>query len=719
MKKSICIGMVVAMGASALGNGTVGKNATEFVFPDSPQAAEWYNGYLRSFYTNRIEIGPPMFPKEYLALSDSWLNDAFLEETSIQEFTREGLLDSKMDSEGYLFAQQHGASSHDHGWPFPHWIQVPGEKGSEGVTAGWHFYDNPSDWEIVYKPARESLPAHFSVAATETWKLQGLESKGINQEKNAWELRVTAGFPTLTSPEGVELDPFNCPFIQIRWNVEGEIGVFRPYMEWMREGDTDWSGSRRMNFYADWLEGRSEDTGMFHSILPLYQHPEWNGEITRIRFCLSATDSPPETFYVRSVFTHWDTRHLVNNAIYIKAAFEYFRWTGDTDFLRQILPRLRLAMRYMMEEGHGLELNHIRCTWHGHDGRPGYTVHADGSKTFHVGHGKGGNYWDLLPLGWDDMYTTTHYYASLLAMVQIEEAVAAQPGWAMPKGFQTLDAGFLREHAAQVKETTNRKFWNDRDGRFVGCIDADGVPHDYGFTFINLEAIHYGIANETNATRIMEWVDGKRDVAGDTSVGSDIYAYRLAPRATTKRNIEWYAHAWTGPETLPFGGQVQDGGAVLGFSFYDIMSRIKTLGPDDAWARLMEIRDWDEEVAEYGGYRKYYGDGKGGTTLQGGGTAGGIGIDFEFTESSMLSAVVPLGFMGLRPDGEALNIEPNLPKDCPAMAVRNLFYQGVRMDVAVQPGKVNINVHSAPPSAFTIRFDGREIQVTQPGTYTF
>jgi len=434
---------------------------------------------------------------------------------------------------------------------------------------------------------------------------------------------------------------------------------------------------------------------------------------------MSASDQPPETFYVRSVFTHWDTRHLVNNAIYIKAAFEYFRWTGDADFLREILPRLRLAMRYMMEEGHGLELNHIRCTWHGHDGRSGYTVDKDGEKNFHVGHGKGGNYWDLLPLGWDDMYTTTHYYASLLAMAQIEEAVADNPGWAMPKGFQTLEPAFLREHAAQVKETANQKFWNDRDGRFVGCIDADGVPHDYGFTFINLEAIHYGIANETNANRIMEWVDGKRDVAGDTSVGSDIYAYRLAPRATTKRNIEWYAHAWTGPESIPFGGQVQDGGAVLGFSFYDIMSRIKTLGPDNAWARLMEIREWDEEVAAYGGYRKYYGDGKGGTTLQGGNTAGGIGIDFEFTESSMLSAVVPLGFMGLRPDGDVLNIEPNLPKDCPSMAVRNLLYQGVRMDVAVQPGKVNIHVHSTPPSAFTIRFGDYEQQVEKTGTYTF
>jgi len=724
MKKLMCIGLAViaatvAFGESApIGKGTFGENTTAFVFPDQPETATWYNGYMQSFFTNRVDIGTPLFPKEYLALSDSWMNGAFWDTARIQEHTRNDLLDAQMDEEGYLFAQQHGGTSHDLGWPFPHWVQVPGEDGSEGVTAGWHFYDNPLEWEIVYNAAREWLPKHFSKKATKEWTLDGLKSKGINQEKNAWELQTTDGFPSLTSPEGVELDPFNCPFVQIRWNVEGKVDAFRPYMEWMREGDTDWSASRRMNFYPDWFRDYSNDTGMFHSMLPLYQHPEWNGKITRLRVCMSASDSPPETFYVRSIFTHWDTRHLVNNAIYIKAAWEYFRWTGDTAFLREILPRLRIAMRYMMEEGHGLELNHIRCTWHGHDGRPGYTVNTDGTKTFHPGHGKGGNYWDLLPLGWDDMYTTTHYYASLVAMAQIEQAVAEHPGWVMPRGFQSLEPDFLREHAAQVKETTNRKFWNERDGRFVGCIDADGIPHDYGFTFINLEAIHYGIANETNATQIMGWIDGKREVEDDTSVGSDIYTYHLAPRATTKRNIEWYAHVWTGPESLPFGGQVQDGGAVLGFSFYDIMSRIKTIGPDNAWARLIEIRKWDQEVAAYGGYRKYYGDGKGSSTLQGGGTAGGIGIDAEFTESSMLSAVIPLGFMGLRPDGGVLNIEPNLPADCPAMAVRNLLYQGVRMDVAVQNDQVNIRVYSRPAASFTIRFGTQEKQVEEAGRYT-
>lgn len=702
------------------GLGSMGPERTRFEFSQS-EASQWVNRYLEHFLVNRIDIGPCVFPREYLALSDSWLYDAHWGGRTVQQSMRFQLLDQQMTPEGYIMTQQHGATSHDHGWPFPHWSQVPGETGFRGVTAGWHFYDDPLGWEICYPGARGAAPEHFSEEATRRWGRSGLESEGIVEARHAWRLRATDGFPTLTSPEGVHLDPFNTPFVQIRWHTDGDTERIRPYMEWMREGDETWCESRRMMFYPDWLRGagRSEDTGMFHSILPVYRHPKWDGTITRIRFCLDASDTPPGTFYVRSIFTAWDTRHLVNNAIHIKAAWEYFRWTGDLDFLRREIARLRKAMHFMMHEGHALELNRMRCTWHGHDGRPGYLVHADGSKTWQVGHGKGGNYWDLLPLGWDDMYTTIHYYASLLVMAQIEEAVAAHPGWDMPGGFMTLDPEFLREHAEAVKAETNRTFWNDEAGRFVGTIDADGTAWDFGFTFINLEAVHYGIANEENARAIMEWVDGRRIVEGDTSTGEDIYAYRLAPRATTLRNIEWYAHAWTGPETLPFGGQVQDGGAVLGFSFYDVMSRLRVFGADDAWRRLMAIREWDEEVQAYGGYRKYYAEGQGGTTLQGGGTAGGIGIDYEFTESSMLSAVIPFGFMGLRPDGQTLHIDPNLPAECPVMTVRNLYYAGVPLDITVTDQRVEITAHRTPAARIHVVFRGERFEIDGKGTFAF
>ena len=420
MKKEAVLGLVmIGLASTSFGKGSVGENITRFELEGCPLMTQWYNGFIDSFFTNRIDIGPTIFPREYLTISDMWLNDALYDGMIIQQFHRQRLIDDMMDDEGYVMTQQHGASSHDHGWPFPHWVQVPLEEGFRDVTAGWHFYDNKQGWEICYDMVQESAPGHLGEAATKKWSTQGVKSLGINQQRNAWELKVT-GQPVLTSPAGVYLDPFNCPYIQIRWYGDCQGG----YMEWTREGETNWNASSRAVFTADWIDGtgRSESTGMFHSIIPLSEYPSWNGKVTRIRFVFGDMNQG-EPLLVRSIFTHWDTRHLVNNAIYVKAAYDYFRWTGDFSFLKAQMPKLRKAMRYMIREGHVEELGHIRCTWHGHDARPGYTVRADGSKIFHVGHGKGGNYWDLLPFGWDDMYTTTHCYAALLAMEQLEGVV--------------------------------------------------------------------------------------------------------------------------------------------------------------------------------------------------------------------------------------------------------------------------------------------------------
>ncbi len=41
------------------------------------------------------------------------------------------------------------------------------------------------------------------------------------------------------------------------------------------------------------------------------------------------------------------------------------------------------------------------------------------------------------------------------------------------------------------------------------------------------------------------------------------------------------------PEKIPWGYQVQDGGAVLGFSYHDLMSRLIVDGADDAWLRWL------------------------------------------------------------------------------------------------------------------------------------
>jgi len=74
--------------------------------------------------------------------------------------------------------------------------------------------------------------------------------------------------------------------------------------------------------------------------------------------------------------------------------------------------------------------------------------------------------------------------------------------------------------------------------------------------------------NWFNEKEMESWLSGERAVEGDTAQGAGIYHWRFAPRATTKRNIEYYFWAWSAPESIPFGAQIQDGGAVLGWSYH-------------------------------------------------------------------------------------------------------------------------------------------------------
>lgn len=207
---------------------------------------------------------------------------------------------------------------------------------------------------------------------------------------------------------------------------------------------------------------------------------------------------------------------------------------------------------------------------------------------------------------------------------------------------------------------------------------------------MNLEAIHHGLATPEQARSIFDWLDGRRTVEGDTSTGADIYRWRFAPRATTRRNVETYVWPWFNPEQIPWGGQVQDGGAVLGFSYFDLMARLKANGPDDAWRRLREILAWFREVQAGGGYRAYYAKpGRG--TLQGGGPAGGLGLDQEFLESVLVPQVMLYGFLGFTATSEGHRIQPRLPKDWPSLTVRGVRLHDRVLDITAHAdGRVTV-----------------------------
>ena len=108
-----------------------------------------------------------------------------------------------------------------------------------------------------------------------------------------------------------------------------------------------------------------------------------------------------------------------------------------------------------------------------------------------------------------------------------------------------------------------------------------------------------------------------------------------------------------------------------------------------------------------GGYRAYYEGGKRGTTLQGGGTAGGLGIDHEFFESSLLPSIVIYGFLGLEPTGAELAITPQLPESCPEMGVSDVLFRDVRLDIRAGDNSIAVAVKDEPADPLHIALQGQ------------
>jgi hypothetical protein len=593
-------------------------------------------------------------------LWDAWLPRATLWTGGEQAWRyRAILMDRPIDAEGYVSVQQHRGLAHSEGWPFPTWQQAGGQ--------GWHFSVAGDEW------ARAAVGL-TATTTTDGWLIGGAASRGIDAATGL-ELELTADEAMLVTP--VFRCPANvAPFLRLEWAGEGLPATAEVLVSWQRDGEASFPADRDVAVAAP--------GSMAYANLPLHRRPDYAGSITRYR--VKIRGGRGGTIRLASLITAVDSRHPVTNPLFITGVADSFLWTGDVAFLRTMLPRLRRALAFTRTEL-GLEHGrHAVVAWPGHDGRSGITLSESGEKTIWPGRGIGSNYWDLLPFGGHDAFATIQVELAVRRLAELEEAAAAHPEWEVPPpGPDDLPAAGLLRLAEEVREDFRRTFWNDEAGRFVGWIDCEGRAYDYGFTALNLEAVARGLASVEQAERILDWIDGRRVVAGDDSQGADIYHWRFGPRSTTRRNVDAYVWSWLDPERIPWGGQVQDGGAVLGFSFFDVASRLRVRGPDDAWRRLEGIVDWFAEVQAAGGYRAYYAvPGRG--TLQGSGEPGGLGCDREFMETLLVPHLLVEGFLGLVPTADGFDLSPRLPTAWPSLTVRGLHVHGAVVDVEAGAG---------------------------------
>ena len=584
-----------------------------------------------------------------------------------------------LSDEGYVSCHQHRGLGLPNGWPFPTWWQSGGK--------GWHFAKDP-----IYNSPRTT--------DVKNWKIKNAKTAGLD-ETFGWELKLTSPDAVIESP-AISVKEIVAPYIRFEWmwrdavpsvlNSDDKSGhrgrrfSGKPYLEWTSVKFPKFSKERRV--YCKEMES---DSGLLFTIFPLHENPFWSTNDTLTKIRIGFGNSKPASVNIHAIFTAVDTRHDVNNAIYLQACASFINWTDDTDFLKNNIPKMRKALAYAIKEFQVESNKCVSVPWIGHDGRSGLAFDKNGKKIIRYGVGIGSGYWDIMPFGGKDALATIYLYDAINKMANLEQQIAKHPEWKIAKDKNTYSYDRLKRLAAEMKNNSTQ-FWNKATGRFGAAVDSEGVLHDYGYTFVNNEAVHYGFANEDQSTQIVDWIRGKRLIENDTSKGKDIYKFKFAPRASTKRNVEYYNYVWTNPESIPFGGQVQDGGAVLGFSYHDLMARLKTRGADDTWQRLKTIINWFGDIQKEGGYRKYYKNHPEAGTLQGGGPAGGLGVDKEFFESVLVPQVMIYGFMGFQPMIDGFSINPKLPTDWPSLKITKINLHGNVLDITVSRKKIEIEI---------------------------
>jgi len=661
---------------------------------------------LRELYWLHYQPAGPLIPlwDEWMPMSTLWpARGSGAELDAMRGRWASALAGRVINAAGYVNTHQHDGLAHAEGWPFPLWTQAAG--------VGWHFrgtgvagYDGPK-------------------VSPDNWTVTRGKRGEVNDQGWIVELAEPDAF---VQPPAFAMPARNGPWLRLNWWAEG-LERAQCYVEWTTKENPEFNSDRRF-YFAPANPGGGSSVYMpmgggggqmnlarveTRTMIPVYRLPGWSGTITglRIRF----NNPGPAKVVIKSFHTACDSRHSINNPNFIRGVHDYFAWSRDLNFLRDQMGRVRTAMRFTMREFDTRNRNCIYTTWPGHEGRSGVRRTADGKKQIVTGEGIGGNYWDLLPFGGEDALATIYYYDALLDLAELEAQIAAHPEWGVAAGADAFDPTDLRRHAQAVKDYGTKRFWNPQTERF-GTVDLDGVMHDYGWTFLNNEAVYYDFATPEQAHRIRDWISGRRTVEGDTATGADIYHWRFGPRASTRRNLDYYFWAWSNPEGIPWGYQVQDGGAVLGFSYHDLMSRLKTDGPEDAWKRLQEILVWFEEVQKEGGYRAYYTKDPKRGSMQGGNVAGGLGLDKEFFESILVPQVMLYGFMGVKPTPDGIRIHPQLPKDWPELKITRVHLHDVVMDLTAKAdGTIQLRADRPAALPLVVELPAGKWQTSAPG----
>ena len=613
------------------------------------------------------------------------------------------------------------------GWPFPSWLNSVNNYFDLGnleavhttefnfndaghpQSLSWHV-DN-GEFAVGVEQKVEGQPdfhfddgyAHFNTPGNGNSYLSNSQSFYFYRDNLDTLLPFSSGIDSRFSPMidiEIEYDARNIKDYNIIFKVAG---------------DNNWHIAPQ-SIYASTPLTQVDGYVHIRQFFDMYLHTEWNHQtITDLGIQFVPKDG--KDYYVRNgkinfIRPTYDTRQANATYQFIQAVATYFSFTRDMKTLIKLMPKVRkgiLFMNHSLEGEKGLlSLEYL----YGHDGIVPYCINGRGDRLAY--HAIGNGYSDLTVAPMINLEANIYYYQALKAAAMLEEAMqdvkdddptslsvknrmvnAERIPYTCTKDSLEALAAIVKanmEKPVQVQKVENFDYtynagdyhyrnvgglYNPETGRFcIGINEYNGRVLDYGHLYLNLECVCAGIGTDAQQLSIMEWVDGRRIIVGDTSTGDDIYFYDFAPRFNT-RNVEedggcmgfmqdenfqdrlWYF----GYDT--WSRQVQNGGAVIAWSYYDIVARTKVFGIDNAMKRLEEIKKWYLKVLDFGGngvrfYDDYYEDLDYHATIddpdmywiysvQASGITGpgAVGLDAEFIESVILIRALPDALFGL------------------------------------------------------------------------
>lgn len=629
-----------------------------------------------------------------------------------------------------------GAAGIPQGWPFPYWKYSVDDPMTEFNDLSVHgsttfeFNDTSSKQNQGWTAKNGSFKVNESSCVADF-----ASSCDVGEYFEFYKADMGA---MLTKHGGINTK--YSPFLELDIKLNTATNVEDYYIVWQtKKGGDIWHEvahnelvTTRKNMYSGYTD---------RCYIDMAQNENWDNQIVTalgIRFKPQSTAKKMvvngNINYIRCSY---DTRQ--SNATYqwILALYNWAQYTNNVDNLVKLMPAARKATLFLTHALQGekglLDISYF----YGHNG-VGVQKNANGSYTVDSANGVGNGYWDIVASPEKNLEANIYFYQALKAMAGLEKMVA--DAGKTVSGTSTVynrdlasketvtynyTAETLLELAAKVKANIEKPvkverraeatasglyydnaggFWNPTTGRFVsGINERTGEIVDYGFVYWNEEAICAGIGTDEQQLSIMQWIDGDRTVAGDDSMGKDIYFYEFAPRFNTKDCTAQFSFCgYKIAESLikkydtTWPRQVQNGGADMCWAYYDIVARARVLGADNALERLFGMQKWYEKVAKaaadvgYTGtrfYEAYYEAMEGDSEFQDGieglyklqraesNGPGTVGLDAEFIESVLPIRSIPDAIFGMQStDYNGISFTNNLPAGLDWFQIDNMKF---------------------------------------------